>query len=156
MPLSRFLSSPSPGEYLDSDPNGGFNPNSNVAPLDMHRGGFNSDLNTFLLGGINLNGSSPAHRRVPISHAGQERLSPSSSAYFGVTGQDARSAFGGMGDDAIHHSINDGSTMRTPRREARPSLTKKRREEKKAVITTRTMSRLSPPRPRPCPRPCPR
>jgi hypothetical protein len=52
------------------------------APPNPHRGGFNIDLNTFPLGGINLNGSSPAHRRVPVCHAGQERL----SAYFGVAG----------------------------------------------------------------------
>jgi hypothetical protein len=37
-------------------------------------------------------------------------MSPSLSAYFGITGQDARSVFGGMGDDAMHHIINDGST----------------------------------------------
>jgi hypothetical protein len=37
-------------------------------------------------------------------------MSPSSSAYFGVAGQDARSVFGGMGNDAMHHIINDGST----------------------------------------------
>jgi hypothetical protein len=79
-------------------------------PLDSHRGGFNSDLNTFPPGGINLNGSSPAHCRIPVCHAGQEHLSPSSLAHFGVAGQDARSVFGGMGNDAMHHIINDGST----------------------------------------------
>jgi hypothetical protein len=76
----------------------------------MHRGGFNDHLNTFLPGGINLNGTSPAHRRVLVGHGCQERLSPSSLAYFGVTSQDARSVFGGMGDNAMHHIINDGST----------------------------------------------
>jgi hypothetical protein len=101
---------PSSGEYLDGDPHGGFNPNSYFAPPNTHRGGFNSDLNTFPLDGINLNGSLPAHCRVPVGQAGQERLSPSSSAYFGIVGQDARSVFGGMGDDAMHHIINDGST----------------------------------------------
>jgi hypothetical protein len=35
---------------------------------------------------------------------------PSSSAYFSITGQDACSVLGGMGDDAMHHIINDGST----------------------------------------------
>jgi hypothetical protein len=76
------------GEYPDGDPHGGFNPNSYFTPPDTHRG-FNGDLNTFPPGGINVNGSSPAHRRVPVGHAGQERMSPSSSAYFGVAGQDA-------------------------------------------------------------------
>jgi hypothetical protein len=33
-------------------------------------------MNTFPPGGINLNGSLPAHRRVPVGHAGQERMSP--------------------------------------------------------------------------------
>jgi hypothetical protein len=79
-------------------------------PPDPHRGGFNGDLNTFPPGGINLNVSSLAHRRVLVCHAGQEHLSPSSSIYFGITGQDSRSVFGGMGDDAMHHIINDGST----------------------------------------------
>jgi hypothetical protein len=109
-PLSRFSPSPSSGEYPDGDPHGGFNPKSFFAPPNPHRGGFNDDLNTFPPGGINLNGSSPAHRRVPVCHAGQERLSPSSSAYFGITGDDACSLFGRMGDDAMHHIINDGST----------------------------------------------
>jgi hypothetical protein len=75
----------------------------------MHHGGF-GDLNTFPPGGINLNGTSPAHRRVPVGHGGQERLSPSSSGYFGIAGQDARSVFTGMGDDAMHNIINGGST----------------------------------------------
>jgi hypothetical protein len=79
------------------------------APLDPHHVGFNSDLNTFPPGGIDLNGSSPAHRHVPICHAGQECLSPSSSTHFGVAGQDARSVFGRMDDDAMHNIINDGS-----------------------------------------------
>jgi hypothetical protein len=35
---------------------------------------------------------------------------PSSSAYFGVSGQDTHSMLGGMGDDAMHHIVNDGST----------------------------------------------
>jgi hypothetical protein len=109
-PLSRFSPSPSSGEYPDGDPHGGFNPNSYFASPGKHCGGFNDDLNTFPPGGINLNGSSPAHRRVPVAHGGQERLSPSSSAYFGVAGQDAHSVFGGMGDDTMHHIINDGST----------------------------------------------
>jgi hypothetical protein len=56
------------------------------APPDPHRGGFNGDLNTFPPSGINLNVSLLAHRRVLVCHAGQERLSPSSSAYFGVAG----------------------------------------------------------------------
>jgi hypothetical protein len=98
------------GEYLDGDPHGGFNSNSFFAPLDPHRGGFNGDMNTFPPGDINLNGSSPAHRRVHVRHAGQERMSPSLSAYFGIAGQDARSVFGGMGDDAMHHIINNGLT----------------------------------------------
>jgi hypothetical protein len=74
----------------------------------LHRGGFNIDLNAFPQGGINLNGSSPAHRRIPVHHAGQGRLSPSSSSYFCVTGQDACSAFGGMGggEDAMHHDTS--------------------------------------------------
>jgi hypothetical protein len=109
-PLSRFSLSPSSSEYPDGDPHCGFNPNSYFSPSDTHHGGFNGDLNTFPPGGVNLNGSSPAHCRVPIGHAGQERLSPSSSADFGVAGQDARTVFGGMGDDAMHHIINDGST----------------------------------------------
>jgi hypothetical protein len=111
MPLSRFSLSPSSGEYPDSDPHGGFNPNSFFAQPDPHRGGFNADLNAFPPGGINLNGSSPAHRRVPVHHDDQGRLSPSSSSYFSVAGQDARSPFGGMrGEDAMHHIINTGST----------------------------------------------
>jgi hypothetical protein len=73
----------------------------------LHYGGFNIDLNAFPPGGINLNGSSPAYRHVPVHHAGQGRLSPSSSSYFCVTGQDARSAFSGMGgEDAIHHDTS--------------------------------------------------
>jgi hypothetical protein len=68
MPLSRFSPSPSSGEYPDGDPHGGFNPNSYFAPLDTHHGSFNSDLNTFPPGGINLNGISPAHRCVPVGH----------------------------------------------------------------------------------------
>jgi hypothetical protein len=84
MSLSRFSLSPSSGEYPEDDPHGGFHPNSFFAPWDPHRGGFNGDLNTFSSGGINLNGSSPAHRRVPVHHAGQGRLLPSSSAYFGA------------------------------------------------------------------------
>jgi hypothetical protein len=96
--MSRFSPSPSSGEYPDDDPHGGFNPNCFFAPPDPHRGGFNGDLNTFPPGGINLNGSSPTHRRVPGFHAGQECLSPSSLPYFGVAGQ-----------DAMHHIINDGS-----------------------------------------------
>jgi hypothetical protein len=55
--LYRFSPSPSSGEYLDGDPHGGFNPNSFFAPADPHHGGFNGDLNNFLSGGINLNGS---------------------------------------------------------------------------------------------------
>jgi hypothetical protein len=109
-PLSRFSPSPSSGEYSDGDPHGGFNPNSYFAPSDMHHGGFNGDLNTFPPDGINLNGTSPAHHRVPVGHGGQERLSPSSSPYFGIVGQDARSVFGGMGDDAMHRIISGGST----------------------------------------------
>jgi hypothetical protein len=109
--MFRFSPSPSSGEYLDGDPHDGFNPNSFFAPPDPHHGGFNGDLNTFPPGSINLNGSSLAHRRVPVCHAGQERMSPSSSANFGVTGQDGRSVLGGMGDDAMHHIINDGSTI---------------------------------------------
>jgi hypothetical protein len=68
------------GEYPDGNPHGGFNPNSYFAPPDTYRGGFNDDLNTFPPSGINLNGTSPAHRRIPAGHADQERLSPSSSA----------------------------------------------------------------------------
>jgi hypothetical protein len=64
---------------------------------------------TFPPGGIKLNGS-PAHRHIPVCNADQERLSPSSSSYFGIAGQDTRSVFSGMGDDAMHHIINDGST----------------------------------------------
>jgi hypothetical protein len=86
---------PSSGEYPDGDP---------------HHVGFNSDLNTFPPGGINLNGSLPAHRRIPVCHARQEHLLPFLSAHFGVASQDAHSVFGGMGDDAMHHIINDGST----------------------------------------------
>jgi hypothetical protein len=86
MPISRFLLSPSSGEYPDGDPHGGFNPNSFFASPDPYRGGFNGDLNTFPLGDINLNGSSPAHRRVPVCHTGQECLLPSLSAYFDVSG----------------------------------------------------------------------
>jgi hypothetical protein len=107
-PLSRFSPSPSSGEYSDSDPHGGFNPNSYFA-LDTHHAGFNGNLNTFPPSGINLNGSSPAHRHVPVSQAGKERQSSSSSAYFGVVVQDAHSVFGGMGNDAMHDIINDGS-----------------------------------------------
>jgi hypothetical protein len=65
-PLSKFLLYPSSGEYPDSDPHSGFNPNSFFAPPDPHCGGFNTDLNAFPPGGINLNRSSPAHRRVPV------------------------------------------------------------------------------------------
>jgi hypothetical protein len=108
-PLSRFSPSCSSGEYPDGDLHGGFNPNSFFAPSDPHHGGFSGDLNTFPPGGINLNGSSPAHRHVPVCQAEQERISPSSSAYFGIAGQDAHSVFDGMGDDAMHHIINDGS-----------------------------------------------
>jgi hypothetical protein len=110
MHLFRFSPSPSLGEYPDGDPHDGFNPNSFFAPPDLHCGSFNGGLNTFPPGGINLNGSSPAHSHVPVCHAGQERMSPSSSAYFGFTSQDARSVLGEMGDDAMHHIINDGST----------------------------------------------
>jgi hypothetical protein len=109
-PLSRFSPSPSSGEYSDGDPHGGFNPNSYFAPSDMHHGGFNGDLNTYPPDGINLNGTSPTHHRVPVGHGGQEHLSPSSSPYFGIVGQDARSVFGGMGDDAMHRIISGGST----------------------------------------------
>jgi hypothetical protein len=105
MLLSRFSLSSSSGEYPDGDPHGGFNPNSFFAPPDPHRDCFNTDLNAFLSGGINLNGASPIH------HAGQGRLSPSSSSYFGVAGQDACSTFGGIGgEDAMHDIINTGST----------------------------------------------
>jgi hypothetical protein len=64
-------------------------------------------------------------------------MSPSWSAYFGVAGQDARSVFGGMDDDAMHHIINDGSTADDA---YTPSSTKKRKEEKKVASTARTTS----------------
>jgi hypothetical protein len=84
-----FSMSPSSDEYIDGDPHGGFNPNSNFAPPDLQRGGFNADPNiAFPSGDINLNGSSPAHRRVPVHYTGQGGVSPSSSSYFGVAGQD--------------------------------------------------------------------
>jgi hypothetical protein len=89
-PLSRFSPSPSSGEYPDGDPHGGFNPNSFFEPPDPHHGGLNADLNVFPPDGINLNGSSLAHRRVPVHHADQGRLSPSSSAYFGAAGQEVK------------------------------------------------------------------
>jgi hypothetical protein len=60
--------------------------NSFFALPDPHRGSFSGDMNTFPPGGINLNGSSRTHRRVPVCHVVQERLSPSSSAYFGIAG----------------------------------------------------------------------
>jgi hypothetical protein len=68
------------GEYPNGDPHGGFNPNSYFAPPDTHCGDFNGDLNTFPPSGINLNRTSLAHHFVPVGHAGQERLSPSSLA----------------------------------------------------------------------------
>jgi hypothetical protein len=111
-PLSRFSPSPSSGEYPDGDPHDEFNPNSYFTSPDPHRGSFSGNLNTFPPGRINLNGSSPAHRRIPVHHAGQGCLSPSSSAYFGATGQDTRSVFGRMGgEDAMHDIINDVSMI---------------------------------------------
>jgi hypothetical protein len=71
-------------------------------PLDPHRGGFNADLNVAY-------GASPAHRHDPLQYAGQGGVAPSSSQYFGDTGQDARNIFGGMGDELMHHLINNGS-----------------------------------------------
>jgi hypothetical protein len=153
-PLSRFSPSPSSGEYSDGDPHDGFNPKFYFTPLDTHRGSFNGNLNTFPPGDINLNGSSPPHRRVPVGHIGQERLSPSSSAYFCVAGQDARSVFGGIGDDAMHHIINDGSTAYNAYTQEEGETVVDEEEEggEEGSETTRTTSRLSLPHPRPRPR----
>jgi hypothetical protein len=46
----------------------------------------------------------------PSSTLGKDACRPSSSAYFGIASDDACSMFGGMGDDAMHHIINDGLT----------------------------------------------
>jgi hypothetical protein len=76
-------------------------------------------------------------------------VSPSSSSYFGVSGQDARSVFGEMGGkDIMHHLINTGS-MANGAYTQEQGETVIEEEERLGKKAARTMSRLSPPRPRP-------